>query len=259
MDEIARYNRERWNELVRAGVNYSRPWLDLDEVDARQKVDPHGFISDVKGKEVLCLAGAGGQQSAAFALLGARVTVLDLSDEMLAKDRQAAAHYGFDIRFEHGDMRDLSRFSDQQFDTVWHAYSINFVPDVNPVFDEVKRVLKPGGIYHTQFQNPYTFNIDERTWNGKGYALGSHYVDGQESEYQTWDFTDEDGTYHVVEGPREFRHTLSTLLNGLIGRGFTLLGFYEDDLLDLDAEPGSWEHYLSVTAPWENIWLRKGA
>jgi SAM-dependent methyltransferase len=257
MDDIARFNRERWNELVRAGVEFSRPWLDLDEGQAREKVDPHGFIGDIQGKEVLCLAGAGGQQSAAFALLGARLTVLDLSDEMLAKDRLAAAHYGFKTRFEQGDMRDLSRFSDRQFDVVWQAYSINFVPDVTPVFDEVARVLKPGGIYQTQFHNPFIFNVDEHDWNEQGYVIRLPYVEGQEAVDSTWDVYAEDGSHQTMQGPREFRHTMSTLLNGLIGRGFTLLGFYEDTDPDPKAEPGSWEHFLYICSPWESIWLRK--
>jgi SAM-dependent methyltransferase len=257
MDDIARHNRERWNELVRLNVEFSRPWLKLDEQQARTEVDPHGFIGNPKGKEVLCLAGAGGQQSAAFALLGAQVTVLDLSDEMLARDRQAAAHYGFDIRFEQGDMRDLSRFTDHSFDIVWHAYSINFVPEVAPVFDEVARVLKTGGIYQVQFHNPFIFDVDERSWNGQGYLIHRPYIDGQEAQDPTWDIYAEDGSHREVQGPREFRHILSTMLNSLLGRGFTFLGLYEDAAPDPDAEPGTWDHYLLVCAPLVSMWLRK--
>jgi hypothetical protein len=31
MDDIARYNKERWEELAKANVIFSRPWLDLDK------------------------------------------------------------------------------------------------------------------------------------------------------------------------------------------------------------------------------------
>ena len=41
--------------------------------------------------DVLCLAAGGGQQSVAFALLGANVTVFDLSETQLEHDRLAAA------------------------------------------------------------------------------------------------------------------------------------------------------------------------
>ena len=52
------------------------------------------MLQEIGGKDVLLLAGGGGQQSAAFGLLGARVTDLDFSGNQLASDRQAADHYG---------------------------------------------------------------------------------------------------------------------------------------------------------------------
>ena len=112
MDELSSFNRERWNGLVRAGVLYSRPKLDLDEASAREVVDEAGLLGDVRGKKVLVLAGGGGQQSAALGLLGAQVTVLDLSDEQLEQDRRAAEHYGLSPVLLQGDMRDLTRFAD---------------------------------------------------------------------------------------------------------------------------------------------------
>jgi SAM-dependent methyltransferase len=38
-----------------------------------------------------------------------------------------------------------------------------FHPSVEPVIAEVRRVLKPGGIYFLQFANPFSIGID----NGK--------------------------------------------------------------------------------------------
>src|SRR4030042_544323 len=112
MDDIAQTNRERWNALARANVEYSQPFLDFTPEQAAQYVFRHGVIQDVRGKRVLCLASGGGQDSAAFGLLGANVTVLDLSDVQLERDRQAAEHHGLKITTLHGDMRDLSIFSE---------------------------------------------------------------------------------------------------------------------------------------------------
>src|ERR1043166_7548373 len=93
MDEIAQYNVERWRRLVEAGALYTRPLLNLDAANARATLDPRGWIEELEGRRVLCLAGGGGRESAAFALLGARVTVFDLSEEQLGQDQRAAAHY----------------------------------------------------------------------------------------------------------------------------------------------------------------------
>lgn len=263
LDEIARYNKERWEELAQAGVAYSKPFLDLDRVSARRIVDPAGLLGELAGKDALCLAGGGGQQSAAFALLGSNVTVLDLSETQLARDRQAAQHYGHTICTEQGDMRDLSRFADASFDVIWHAHSINFVPSVEPVFDGVARILRPGGYYHLSFHNPLTHGIDETKWNGVGYPLSEPYMNGAEIDQDRlfaipeWTFDDEQGNPQCIRGPREFRHTLGAILNGLLSRNLNLIRFDEETSNAVNPTPGSWEHYLSVVAPYMSLWATK--
>ena len=255
VDEIAQYNKERWEALAQAHIPYSRPALDLDAASARKMVDPYGFIHTFQGKDVLCLAGGGGQQSAAFGLLGANVAVLDLSETQLQRDRETAAHYGLSIRTEQGDMRNLQRFRKRSFDVVWHAHSITFIPDVHTVLAEVRRVLRPGGLYHVSCNNPFFAGVDERDWNGEGYPVRQPYVDGEvEIADPYWDIGYEDGTSTRVKGPREFRHTLSTLINGMVQRGFVLLGLWEDTGQDPNAEPGTWEHYKSIAPPFLEFW-----
>jgi len=260
VDDIARFNQERWEELARERVGFSRPALDLDEASARRMVDPEGMMGEVAGRDVLCLAGGGGQQSAAFALLGAHVTVLDLCATQLERDRQAAEHYGFSVATIQGDMRDLSCFAHDAFDLIWHAHSLNFVPDTGPVFDEVARVLRTGGLYRLQCTNPFIHGLWDAEWDGTGYPLGQRYVDGAEVVGDPyWEFDRGDGTRARVLGPREFRHGLATLVNGLIRRGFRLLGTWEDIGGDPSARPGSWAHFKSVAPPWLTFWARLSA
>jgi SAM-dependent methyltransferase len=260
MDGLIDYNKARWEELARANVEYSQPYLHLDATSARAVVDQHGILGDVAGRKVLCLASGGGQQSAAFGLLGAQVTVLDLSETQLHRDRVAADHYGLDVRIIQGDMRDLSALPSDEFDVVWQSYSINFIPDVTPVFQEVARVIRPAGRYYLQFANPFThFSLDEDAWDGKGYPLKYHYVDGQEvtglnPNWRYWDVRTEEGKRVKVKSPREFRHTLGTVINGLSREGFAILGAWEDDSGDPDAKPGTWEHFTSIAPPWLSLW-----
>jgi SAM-dependent methyltransferase len=180
MNNIIKTNRERWNELARANVEYSRPFLDFTTEQAAHYVFRYGILKNVAGNRVLCLASGGGQDSVAFGLLGADVTVLDLSDVQLERDHQAAVHHGLQIKTVQGDMRDLSAFLDDHFDIVWQVYSINFVPSVEPVIREVRRVLKPEGVFFLQFANPFAIGIDEEKWDGKAYPLNSLYIDGED-------------------------------------------------------------------------------
>lgn len=262
MDELATFNRARWNALVEAGVLYSRPKLEMNEELARQMVDEEGLLGDVRGKRVLLLAGGGGQQSSAFGFLGAQVTVLDLSDGQLEKDRLVAAHFGYDFALHQGDMRDLSRFADASFDIVWQPYSINFVPDVRPVFAGAARVVRPGGWYVVQCHNPYNQKLDDASWTPEhGYALKWPYQDGEvdPAVFQTanWIVEKADGSQEEVEGPREFCHTLRTFLNNLLGSGFALRRFSEHLTSEENPEPGTWEHYKWVAPPYLTFWTVK--
>jgi SAM-dependent methyltransferase len=184
------------------------------------------------------------------------VTVLDFAETQLERDRQAAAHYGLDVRALQGDMRDLSCFPDDSFDVVWHGHSLAFIPDPRRVFAEVARVLKPGGLYYVHFNNPAYHGMTCEEW-GNAYPMRLPYVDGAEVQYRDpyWSIRDEDGRERRVRGPREFRHALGTVVNGLIERDFVILGLWEDfDAADPDGAPGSWGHFCSVAPPYLELW-----
>lgn len=253
-DAVARYNLARWKALAQADALWTRPWLDLDAASARRQIDRHDRLGDVKGKRVLCLASGGGQQAAAFAVLGAQVTVCDLSDEQLARDRLASAHYRIPIETVQGDMRDLSALEAGAFDIVWHPYALNFVPDPRVVFRQVARVLRAGGRYIVQCANPFVSGIGAGDWNGEGYVLKHAYgaEDALTSADQAWVAKSLEG----IPPPREYRHALSTLVNGLVAQGFVIR--HVSDCADFDADPhappGTWAHLISIVPPWLTFW-----
>jgi SAM-dependent methyltransferase len=252
VDEVAEYNVARWRALAEARALYTRPLLDLDARSACEIVNRDERFGDLAGRSVLCLAGGGGRESAAFAVLGARVTVFDLSVEQLERDRAAAAHYRKEVMTVRGDMRDLSALRGAGFDLVWHAYSINFVPDARAVFREVARVMRPGGLYRFMCANPFVMGASTRDWDGRGYTLTQPYADGAEVTG-----VDEEWVYERTGGEtipplREYRHGLGTLVGGLAAQGFRLLEASEDESMHPDAEapPGTWDHFVSIVRPW---------
>jgi SAM-dependent methyltransferase len=258
MDEISQTNRSRWNDLARANVEYSRPFLDFSLEEARSYVYRYGILKDVAGKQVLCLASGGGQDSVAFGLLESDVTVLDLSDVQLERDRQVALHHGLKTKTIQGDMRDLSFFPDNQFDIVWQMYSINFIPSVEPVIREVRRVLKSGGIYFLQFANPFAIGIDEEKWDGNAFPLSSLYTDSEDlsERFPDWDVKQPDGSTIKRLSPHEYRHNLGTVLNSLADSDFILLGLWERKEEQPEPLPGSWAHFAQVIPPWFSTFWR---
>jgi SAM-dependent methyltransferase len=257
MDPINQTNRARWNALANANIEWSQPFLDFTPEKAAAYIYRYGILQDVAGKNVLCLASGGGQDSVAVGLLDARVTVFDLSDVQLERDRQGAAHHNLQIEIIQGDMRDLSRFKDDSFDVVWQPYSVNFVPSVEPVYQGVSRVLKPGGIYYMQFANPFAHAVDDEAWDGEAYPLSRPYIDGEDltQYFPYWDVPQADGTQAKLDGPHEFRHNLSTVLNTMVKHGFILLHLQEYFVREEDPKPGTWAHFTQVVPPWfDSFW-----
>jgi len=258
MDHIHKTNRARWNALANANIEYSKHFLDFTPVDAAAYIYRYGIIKDAAGSKVLCLASGGGQDSVAFGLLGSVVTVLDLSDVQLERDRQAAAHHNLETVTIQGDMRDTSFLSENSFDIVWQPYSINFVPSLDPVVQGVARILKPGGIYYFQFANPFVTSVDDEAWDGTAYPLNRKYIDGEDltSYFPHWDVTLPDGAQVKLDSPHEFRHTLSTVLNTMVENGFNFIHLQEWMKPDKNPEPGSWTHFTQIAPPWfDSFWL----
>lgn len=182
-------------------------------------VIPEEWLGDVRGKRVLCLAGAGGLQSALLACAGAEVTVLDLSERMLDKDREAAAREMLDIRLERGNMCDLSRFVDGSFDLVLNPPSLCYVPDIMPVFREVYRVLRKGGTFIMCSMNPIAYICE---W------------DAAQGCYKAVNRMPYNAAEHADQGDWvEFGHTMESYLGGQIAAGFVITGYLENQTEDI--------------------------
>ena len=100
------------------------------------------------GERVLDLGcGAGTDSLVAAQMVGAkgRVTGIDMTPEMLAKARSAAALLGSgNVDFVEGEIEALP-FPDESFDVVISNGVVDLVPDKDAVFAEIFRVLRPGG------------------------------------------------------------------------------------------------------------------
>ena len=249
LQDIIKKNQQMWEEEVEAGKYYTIPNLNLNVDLLKQFADGEllGWdeeygknnnqllkkirqyeYADIKGKRVLCLASGGGQQSAMFLLLGADVTVVDITQGQLDADIKAANHYGYTVKTVLSSMTDLSVFEDEYFDIVHQPISICFVPDVALVYKEVFRVLKKGGKYHVDHINPAThpesYDNDIDGWDGVGFIISSPYIGGPLR-------IDENGNENMVSGEvdGEFRHLFIDIFCKLTEAGFQIKYIWEDE------------------------------
>lgn len=167
--DILAHNTAAWNQQAAKSCDWSRP-VDSAEI-ARARAGswqarltpgplPAGWLDDVRGLRILCLASGGGQQAPILAAAGAQVTVFDASAGQLAQDRHVAEREGLALTCVQGDMRDLGVFADASFDVIFHPISNLYVPDVRPVWRECARVLTTGGRLLSSFWNPVVFVED---------------------------------------------------------------------------------------------------
>jgi arsenite methyltransferase len=127
-----------------------------------------------RGEIVLDIgSGAGTDSLVAAQMVGSqgRVTGIDMTPEMLAKARAAAAEMdATNVEFVEGEAETLP-FEDESFDVVISNGVVDLVPDKDAVFSEIHRVLHPRGriqIADVTIQNPVSEegrrNID--LWTG---------------------------------------------------------------------------------------------
>ena len=182
---------------------------------------PPEWIGNIKGRSILCLAGAGGLQGPILAAAGAEVTVIDLSEKMLEKDRLMAEKHGLSLRLEHGNMIDLSAFQKESFDYIVNPVSLCYVPDVRRVFKECHRVLKKDGVLILAAPNPVNYLCDFVKDEAGGYYKAINRM-----PYFSGDHADQGGWI-------EYGHTMEDYIGGLTECGFVIDRYAEDQGEDI--------------------------
>ena len=245
------FNRKAWDERVKNKRLYTRPATEEELADPLKAMDPCGWLGgDISGKRLLCLAAGGGRQSVLYAKAGARVTVVDISEEMLKLDRETATKHGLSIRAVQASMDNLSELHDQSFDIVVQPVSTCYIPDIQPVFREVARITVNGGLYVSQHKQPASLQADVVPAE-RGYALTTPY-------YMTGPLPPLIGNYYHRESDTiEFLHTWQVLVGGICRAGFVVEDLVEPRHGKIDAEKGSFAHRSAFLPPFVKIKARR--
>jgi demethylmenaquinone methyltransferase/2-methoxy-6-polyprenyl-1,4-benzoquinol methylase len=135
------------NDVMSGGLH--RPWKDLFV----RRVSPRA------GEHILDMAGGTGDIAFRMARRGARITVADISREMLDVGMERAAKQNIDGLVWSRQNAEELEFLDRSFDAYTIAFGIRNVTRVQQALEEAHRVLKVGGRF-------FCLEFSTTTWPG---------------------------------------------------------------------------------------------
>jgi len=208
-----------WDRYAVAYQNASR--LPTDVVSYGPGIGTEAdfrLIGAVSGKRAIDLGCGGGQNVIAFVKQGAVAIGVDISVEQLAFARRLTEQEEVRAELKHGDLAELAFQRADSVDVALSAYSLQYVPDLNRVFRQVHRVLKPQGIFVFSIPHPAAamaneassvVRTDQLTLEPAVMAIERSYFDQSplEDRYEDATFT-------------EFHRTASDVFMGLVRTGY---------------------------------------
>lgn len=137
MDPIAQFK-----ENAKQGWSTFAPMESLTVTAAPKLVR---FAGVTRGASVLDVGSGTGVVAVTAARLGASVTSVDPTPELVARARENAAIAKVDMRVDTADVESLP-YEDGRFDIVLSQFGHMFAPSPDAGIREMLRVLKPGGV-----------------------------------------------------------------------------------------------------------------
>ena len=236
MADYIKYNQKAWDKQAESQQEWSKPVSSQIISEAKKghwqihltpSPLPKEWLGDIRGKRILCLASAGGQQAPILAAAGAIVTVFDLSEKQLEQDKKVAIRDNLELEIVQGDMQYLDVFPDETFDLIFHPISNLYIPDVNPVWHECHRILKPKGKLLASFFNPIVFVGERPNGSNQNHDIITPCYRMPFSELAN--LSPEKIAEKQEKGEAfVFGHSLTDLIGGQIKAGFNIAGFLED-------------------------------
>jgi ubiquinone/menaquinone biosynthesis C-methylase UbiE len=226
---------KRWDTHARKLLD----GFDPDEGDPHRIVLLNPVLMDllgpVRGKRILDAGCGEGYLSRKLAKLGAEVTGVDFSREMLAMARERTNQEA-GIRYIHGNCEDLSFLDEESFDTIVSNMVMQDLADHRAFLRSIHRVLVTKGILVISFSHP-CFITPDSGWvkeeNGRKlyWKVDQYFSEGAYEEHVLFDPSIELIFFH---------RTLSEYLRSLLISGFELIDFVEPkpDEEMLDKYPG---------------------
>ena len=114
------------------------------------------LLGRLDGKRVLELGCGGGPVSVAMTKQGAKVIAVESSAEQLGHARRLCEREEVAVELHHGDLAELAFVRADTIDLVISVYALGMVADLDRVFRQVHRVLRP--------ELPFVLSLPHPSW-----------------------------------------------------------------------------------------------
>lgn len=158
------------------------------------------------GTKLIDLACGDGSDLAYYKKLGADIYGLDASEEMIALAKEKLP----DANIQVGLFEKIP-FADNYFDAVVSKYALMTSADLKPVFTEILRVLKPGGVMVYLVTHPFRQYFEKKS---------------PQADYFKQEIVDSN-ILNMTITVREPSHTMSEYLNDFLFKNFNILAYDE--------------------------------
>ena len=226
VNQMTQANRVGWDGL--AATHYKNYHIDrllagkplLNEVIRRE-------VGDVRGKSLVHLLCHIGTDTLSWALLGARVTGIDISPESLKYARMLADQMGIEAEFIESDVMDVMDVVDARFDVVFSSTGVLcWLPDIDKYAQTVRHLLKGGGFFYILDGHPFRSVLldQEGEW-------GDDRIQGDYFRKQVWQY-DHMGDYtdpelRVLSPSYEWHWTMGEIVTAFCEAGMRIEFLHE--------------------------------
>jgi SAM-dependent methyltransferase len=193
MRQLTQANRVGWDGL--AETHYRNYHIDrliageplLNEVIRRE-------VGDVRGKSLVHLLCHIGTDTLSWALLGARVTGIDISPKSLKYARMLAGQMGIEADFVESDILDVVDKLDRQFDIAFSSTGVLcWLPDIRRYAATVRHLLHDEGFFYILDGHPFRSVLMDETGSSSANTIQGSYFRKQVWHFDSMgDYTDPD-------------------------------------------------------------------
>jgi SAM-dependent methyltransferase len=189
------------------------------------------LCGEVKGKRILDLGCGAGENAIAFAQRGAHVIALDASKGQLALARKLADAAEVRVEWHESDASDLAFLRADSIDLAFASGLLDEIEDVDRLFRQVHRVLRPGAPFIFSIAHPMALAVGREGAAPGALPLGALEVRRSYFDLQPIEVTREDERIAV------FPRTISDVFAALHRAGYRVDVLLEPEPLR-SSDPG---------------------